>query len=119
MAIDWSQPELAEGLRCYCAGQFFEAHEHWESAWLRCQDPEKAFLQALIQVSAAFHHLQRNNLLGTGSLLKNALRKLDPLPNEFGGVAVAPLRESIRAWLAVLSASDAQYPPFPKIRSES
>ena len=116
MEFDWSQPELAEGLRCYCTEQFFEAHEHWEAIWLRCQDPEKAFLQGLIQVAAAFHHMQRKNLLGTESLLKGALRRLDPLPDEFGGVAVAPLRESIRSWLAVLQAGESRHPPFPKIR---
>ena len=59
--FDWTQGSLAEGLRLYDAGEFFAAHEAWESVWLRAQEPEKMFLQGLIQVTAAFHHLQRNN----------------------------------------------------------
>lgn len=116
MPLDWSQGELAEGLRCYRAGQFFLAHEHWEAIWLQCQDPEKAFLQGLIQIAAAFHHLQRNNLVGSASLLRGALRRLDPLPDQFGGVEVAPVRESVRHWLHALSDQDSIHPPFPEIR---
>jgi uncharacterized protein len=55
--LDWSCGELAEGLRCYRAEEFFLAHEHWEGVWLKAQEPEKTFLQALIQTTAAFHHL--------------------------------------------------------------
>jgi hypothetical protein len=64
MTFDWTQGSLAEGLRRYEAGEFFAAHEAWESLWLESQEPEKTFLQGLIQVTAAFHHLQRNNSLG-------------------------------------------------------
>ena len=53
--LDWTQGDLFEGLRCFHSGAFFEAHEHWESVWLASQEPEKTFLQGLIQVAAAFH----------------------------------------------------------------
>jgi len=74
MSLDWTQRDLREGLRCFHSGAFFEAHEHWESVWLAVQEPEKAFLQGLIQVAASFHHFQRGNLAGTVSLLRSALR---------------------------------------------
>ena len=63
MTLDWTQGSLAEGLRLYEAGEFFAAHEAWESRWLESHEPEKTFLQGLIQVTAAFHHLQRKNHL--------------------------------------------------------
>ena len=117
MTLEWNQGELAEGLRCYRNHEFFEAHEHWEALWLRSAEPEKTFLQALIQTTAAFHHYQRRNLLGTASLLRGALRRLGPYPAEFGGVAVEPLRQSIRAWLPALERSEsAPKLPFPTIR---
>ena len=59
MDLDWTHGRLAEGLRCYHAQEFFAAHEHWENEWLASQEPEKTFLQALIQVAAAFHHFRR------------------------------------------------------------
>ena len=55
--LDWTQGNLFAGLRCFHSGAFFEAHEHWESVWLAAQEPEKTFLQGLIQIAAAFYHL--------------------------------------------------------------
>ncbi len=102
MMLDWSSGALAEGLMCYRSGEFFEAHEHWELVWLKCAEPEKTFLQSLIQVSAAFHHLGRGNRVGARSLLTRALGRLERYPDRFGGVGVGGLRESIRAWLQAL-----------------
>ena len=73
--LDWTGGELAEGLRCFHAEAFFEAHEHWELIWLAAPEPEKTFLQGLIQVAASFHHFQRDNCAGTISLLRSALRR--------------------------------------------
>ena len=116
MTLDWNSGELADGLRCYCHEEFFEAHEHWEAVWLRSQEPEKTFLQALIQVTAAFHHLQRNNVYGAISLLKAALRRLEPYPAVFGGVAVGTLREELLSWVRVLEAGkSASIQTFPRI----
>lgn len=117
MPLDWTQHELAEGLRCYRNQEFFAAHEHWEAVWLRSAEPEKTFLQALIQTTAAFHHFQRNNFIGTASLLRGALRRLEPYPAEFGGVAADRLRQSIRIWLEALEQPESKPElPFPQIR---
>jgi hypothetical protein len=78
MEFDWTQGALAEGLRRYDAGEFFAAHEAWETVWLEALEPDKTFLQGLIQVTAAFHHLQRKNPLGTRRLLHAALGRLEP-----------------------------------------
>lgn len=116
MPFDWDRDELAEGLRCYRNREFFEAHEYWEAVWLRCAEPEKTFLQALIQTTAAFHHFQRGNFVGAASLLRNALRRLEPYPHEFGGVAVEQLRQSIRDWLKALGENEGRLQlPFPHI----
>lgn len=102
MVFDWSCGELAEGLRCYRNQEFWSAHEHWEAVWLKCGEPDKTFLQAIIQVTAAFHHLQRGNLCGVASLLNKALGRLDKFPPTYGGIEVERLRENIRQWLKAL-----------------
>ena len=102
MKFDWTQGALAEGLRLYQEGQFFAAHEAWESVWLESQEPEKKFLQGLIQVTAAFHHLQRNNLLGAALLLKAARARLERYPVHFGGISVDVLCDDIGEWLQTL-----------------
>jgi uncharacterized protein len=119
-SLDWSQEHLRAGLRCFHAGSFFEAHEHWESVWLAAQEPEKTFLQALIQVAASFHHFQRGNLAGTNSLLRSALGRLDRYPEAFGGVRVCPLRNSIRRWLDALQQPQCSpMPALPRLQLSS
>lgn len=117
MPLDWQTGPLAEGLHCYRTQQFFLAHEHWEGIWLTCSEPEKTMLQCLIQIAAAFHHLQRGNRRGAVSLLTRALRRLEPYPPALAGVSVAAVRQSVREWLSLLSAEGAAphlpYPPIP------
>jgi hypothetical protein len=116
VAFDWESGALAEGVRCYRNEEFWQAHEHWESVWLRLQEPEKTFLQALIQISAAFHHLRNGNVRGTVSLLQRALRRLEPYPVTFEGVDLARLREEAGAWLAALEGGTGKRPEkFPRI----
>lgn len=116
MTFDWNCGSLADGLQCYRREAFFMAHEHWESVWLQSQEPEKTFLQALIQVTAAFHHLQRNNVPGATSLLNAALRRLEPYPAFFAGLAVTPFRDDLRSWLQMLESQDPPFHgPFPHI----
>jgi len=105
MTLDWTQGPLAEGLRLYRSGEFFATHEAWESVWLHAPQPEKLFLQALIQVTVALHHFHRENLLGATRLLDAALRKLSPYPSTFANIDVALLREDIRHALHSLASN--------------
>jgi len=107
MKLIWTEGELGEGLRCYRRQQFFAAHEHWEYVWLRSKEPEKTFLQALIQVAAAFHHLQHGNPRGTLSLLHRARLRLERYPECFRGIDVASLCKEIDEWLHLLKAGTA------------
>jgi predicted metal-dependent hydrolase len=106
MKLDWTTGSLAEGLAHYNAGRFFAAHEAWESVWLASQEPEKTFLQALIQVAAAFHHHDRSNPLGTTLLLQAALQRLEAYPVSFGGICVSRLCDDIRDRLKLLAAGE-------------
>ncbi|HEY6487540.1 MAG: DUF309 domain-containing protein [Terracidiphilus sp.] len=116
-SFNWSEGALAEGLRCYRNEEFFLAHEYWETIWLQLDGQEKMFLQGLIQTTAAFHHVQRKNSVGAASLMRGALRRLDPLPPDFGGIAVDALRQSLSAWLRALEYAEPGAPiPFPQIR---
>ncbi len=51
--------EYIAGIDLYNAGDFFAAHDVWESRWMGEVGPdEKLFLQALIQSAVAFYHLE-------------------------------------------------------------
>jgi uncharacterized protein len=115
--FDWTTGPLAEGLHCYRTEQFFEAHEHWESVWLTLREPEKSFLQALVQISAAFHHLRRGNRIGAMSLLTRSLRRLDCSPSPFCCVDTMQLREQAHIWLASLKSENDELPAeYPAIQ---
>ena len=91
-----------KGLEAFNSAHFYDAHEHWEEVWLETPNPDKMFLQGLIQVAAAFHHYSRANLKGTRNLLQAGLVKLDCFPEVHGGLEIAALREAVREWLAAL-----------------
>ena len=108
--FDWTHGDLAEGLRLYNAGEYFTAHESWETVWLATPEPGKTFLQGVIQVTAAMEHRKRNNPLGTTRLLQNALRRLEPClaapyPPNFGGLALPLLCGDIHQHLHALESN--------------
>jgi uncharacterized protein len=117
VSLDWSNTELAAGLSCYRREEFFDAHEHWESAWMQSRDAERSFLQGLIQLTVAFHHLTNGNFAGSVSLLRRALIRFERCPERFGGVDVAALRNEARAWLDAIESKAASLPAtYPGIR---
>ncbi len=89
-----------KGLEAFNSGHFYDAHEHWEEVWLEALDPEKMFLQGLIQVAAAFHHYSRANRQGTQNLLQAGLAKIERFPHAHRGLELEPLRVAVRRWLA-------------------
>jgi uncharacterized protein len=114
--LDWSNAELAAGLSCYRREEFFDAHEHWESAWMGAKDAERSFLQGLIQLTVAFHHLTAGNSAGALSLLRRASIRFERCPECFGGVDVAALRNETRAWLDAIETKSPSLPAtFPGI----
>lgn len=102
-----------KGLEAFNSAHFYDAHEHWEEVWLVTPNPDKVFLQGLIQVAAAFHHHSRSNLLGTQKLLRAGLLKLDRFPEIHGGLEIEALRKAVRGWLAVLDAGENPHPKKP------
>jgi uncharacterized protein len=100
--MDASKKErlYSRGLDAFNSSRFYDAHEHWEEVWLKAVNPEKMFLQGLIQVAAAFHHHSRANFLGTRNLLREGLLKLDRFPEIYGDLEIEALRITVREWLA-------------------
>ena len=93
-----------EGIELFNRGRFFDCHEALEEVWLEFSGDRKKFLQGLIQLTVAFHHLRNGNRVGAGRLLAAAIGKLalDSPERELFDVeallaAVAPLRELLSA----------------------
>jgi len=64
---------VVAGLEAYGAGDFFEAHELLEPAWMGASDPaERSLIQGLIKVAAADVHAVRGNPAGIRRNLEGA-----------------------------------------------
>ena len=65
------------GLAAYRRGDFFEAHELLEPAWMGTADAaERDLYQGLIKLAAAYVHAVRGNPLGVGTNLRGARERL-------------------------------------------
>ena len=77
---------LAKGVELFNAHHFWHAHEAWEEVWLTSTGDEKTFLQGLVQLAAAYHHVQRGTFRGAIRLFDAAFAKLDPYPSGYAGI---------------------------------
>jgi predicted metal-dependent hydrolase len=99
------RPEFLQAERLHNEGDYYEAHEAWESIWINeLNDEWRLFVQGLIQVTSAFHKLFVQREPGGGSrLLLRGLEKLDKYPPDYLGVELGAFREGARACVARMS----------------
>ncbi|MEO7995226.1 MAG: DUF309 domain-containing protein [bacterium] len=93
-------PAYAEGIRLFNAGQFFEAHEAWEGAWLRSEGRERMFYHGLIQAAAAFVHLQHNRRKGAQLLYLKSYDKLQNFSGTYKGLNIGQFNADMAALFA-------------------
>jgi hypothetical protein len=92
---------VTAGLEAYAAGDFFEAHELMEPAWMGTADPaERDLIQGLIKVAAADVHAARGNPAGIRRNLEGAR---DRLRSGYGG-SVTGVKLDVGALLAAIDA---------------
>ena len=105
---------LAEGLAAYDRGDFFEAHELLEPAWMGTDDlAERDLLQGLIKLSAAYVHAVRGNPRGIGTNLKGARERLQEARSDgrhTAGLDLDALLADIDLRLAQLAAHPERQP---------
>ncbi len=92
------------GLSHFNSGQFWHAHESWEVLWLEAESDLVEFLQGLIQLAAAYHHIQRGTYRGAGRLFDAALGRLSGFPLVYCGIDRTAAEEAARRDRALLAA---------------
>jgi hypothetical protein len=69
------------------AGEYFAAHEAWETAWKQARDTADAeFFKGLSQLGAGYVHLLRGNAHGTVRLLRRGAGRVGTYPAGHRGV---------------------------------
>jgi uncharacterized protein len=109
---------LEAGLDAYARGDFFEAHEILEPAWMGAHDlAERELLQGLIKLAAAYVHARRGNPAGVAKNLRGALARIEAGSAAGGAlrIDVVALVADVRARLAELIADGAIATSAPDI----
>jgi uncharacterized protein len=88
---------LQHGIDLYNSGRHWKAHEAWEAVWMHAPEDERLFYQGLIQITAAFVHVQRDEYPGSVSLLGHGIAKLESYPDVFKDVELAALLSGARS----------------------
>ena len=113
------------GVAAYERGDFFEAHELLEPAWMGTAEPaERDLLQGLIKLAAAYVHGVRGNPLGIARNLAGARERL---ASAAGSPAAAASGIDVAALVAAIDDRQARLardpddatvdaPPLPRIR---
>jgi predicted metal-dependent hydrolase len=113
-----------EALAAYDRGDFFEAHELLEPAWMGTDDPaERDLHQGLIKLAAAFVHGVRGNPAGIAKNLAGARERLAGAagsgPGDASGIDLVALIAAIDDRLATLATApddpSIQAPALPRV----
>ena len=120
-------PKFKEGIEHFNQLEFWDAHESWEELWLVAESDLHQFLQGLIQIAAAYHHMKRGTFRGGVRLFESGLAKLAAFPVRYCGVDRENVERAAaehRAWAADLLARGAderlaerQYPKLVFVKS--
>ena len=96
--MNFREDPWQRGIEQFNRREFFECHESWEQVWLPAPEPDKTFLQGIIQMACAFHHESKGNRAGARSLLRRGLAKIEQFPADYRGIDVEALRATARRW---------------------
>ena len=94
---------VSSGVRLFNRGRYLEAQQVWEEAWRDAPSPDRAFLEALVQLAAGLHlRTRRGATRGAVHLLAQAVIALDDYRPASHGVDVETLIAEVDAcveWL--------------------
>lgn len=64
---------MAQGVEHFNRGNYFQAHECWETAWHEAAESDRDFWQGITQIAVGLTHRGRGNLHGAKTLLRRGI----------------------------------------------
>ena len=101
-------PLARQGVELLGAGEFFEAHEALEHAFLEAPELEGYLYRALLQVAVAYLHVERGNFRGAVKMMLRLQQWLEPLPDKCRGVDLVRLKTQVLAFWQALEAAGSE-----------
>jgi predicted metal-dependent hydrolase len=109
---------LREGIRLFNEQRFFECHEILEPYYQETEAQNKAFLEGLIQLAAAFRlYREFGEIKGPVRMVHQALVRFENYQPFFLEIRVNELSQAVEAWAeAAEKAADRVSSALPKIQ---
>ena len=95
-----------EAIRLFNRGRYFEAHEAWEDEWRESSDPERRWMQGLVQAAVAFHHRSTGNCVGAISVMARAIVNLESCPAVLREMDIGLFRQQLELAFAEMKAGN-------------
>lgn len=117
MTIDFEE-QYREGIRLFNEEDFFECHEVFEELWSESLGDDKKFLQGMIQAAVALFHFGNENFGGAKKLYNSARQRLQPLGEQYMGIALSRFVADFDACFQELLANTEAYPTTVALQDE-
>jgi hypothetical protein len=89
-------PRARQGIEEFNRGEYFEAHESLESAWMAETSIARELYRAVLQVAVAYYQIIRGNYNGALKMFLRNRQWIEPLPDNCRGIDVEKLRQDAR-----------------------
>lgn len=90
------------GLEQFNSRQFYACHDSFEALWHEAIEPDRTFLQGVLQIAVGLHHLSNRNWRGATILLGEGIGRLRDYQPEYLTLDVAELVQRSRRLLEQL-----------------
>lgn len=110
---------LAEGIRLFNSGRYWDAHEAWEHVWMPDRKgPESGFYKGLIQVAAGCLHYTRHNRRGAINKWRSGADYLRPYLPAHRRVHLSPLVHAVDGYVSLMRGAEWPQLEMPQILQE-
>jgi predicted metal-dependent hydrolase len=88
--------EVKQGLNALKNGAYYQAHEHFETAWRNTPEPSREFYRALIHISGGFFRLSQGRPKAAKKFFEHAMKWLGLFPETHLGFDIASLKDDLK-----------------------
>ena len=100
------KPKFKAAIKYFNSAKWYIAHDLFEEMWHQSDEPERSFLQGLLQVSVAQFHLENGNLNGATILYGEGLGRLKSFKKSEVDIDMIKLCDFLKDRLSLLQSGN-------------
>lgn len=99
-------PLFLKGIAEFQTGDFYPCHDSLEALWMDATEPDKTFIQGILQLAVACYHLSNGNERGAMILLGEGINRLQGYRPVYETIDVTTLVYSSSVLLSCIQGMD-------------